>query len=78
MSSMDLEHFLKSNLRQTFQSLLCNFKNAWSPKQKLRIVRSWWKLSDPAAVIAKCMEAAWERFQTHSLGNLFLVPLESE
>lgn len=47
-------------------------------KAKLRIVRGWWKVFDPVAVIAKCMEAAWEWFQTHSLGSLFLVPLESE
>jgi len=35
---------------------------------KLRIERSWWKMFDPAAVIA--MEAAWEWFQTHSSGSL--------
>lgn len=36
-------------------------------KAKLRIVRSWWKVFDLAAAIAKRMEAAWEWFQTHSL-----------
>lgn len=69
MSSVDLEKKkkLKSRLRQTFQSRLCNFQKCMVTKAKLRIVRSWWKVFDLAAAIAKRMEAAWEWFQTNSL-----------
>lgn len=53
-------------------------KSARSPKQNKK--NSEWLAEGfgyPEPMMAKCMEASWKRFQTHSSGSLFLVPLES-
>lgn len=70
--------------RKPSQWLLCNFekkekkKSARSPKRNEKNSERLAEGSGyPAPMMAKCMEAAWKRFQTHSSGSLFLVPLES-
>lgn len=55
---------------QIFPKHVVQLQKCTVTKEKLRIPRSRRRVCDPAAVVAKCMKAAWEQFQTHSLGRL--------